>query len=86
MSTTGNRKETITIQLENAFKKANRRLTDQEVRDNSSLPDPAEYAYHYGSYSAAANYVWRRINPVNEGSMKLTPLAIAMLKKREQKT
>ena len=81
---TGNRKDIITTKLENAFKEAGSKLTDQEVRTNDNLPDPAEYAFHYGSYQAAANYVWRRLHPADEGNIRLTPLAMAMLKKKEE--
>ena len=81
---TSSKLDDITTKLEEAFIKAGKKLTYEEAQKVDGLPDLADYSFHYGTYENAANYVWRRINPASEG-LNLTPMAMAMLKKREEK-
>lgn len=81
---TSSKLDDITTKLKEAFIKAGKKLTYEEAQKEDGLPDLSEYAFHYGTYDEAANYVWRSINPAGEGPMNLTPMAMAMIKKKRE--
>ena len=65
-------------------KKAGHQLSNEEIRANANLPAPEEYAYHFGSADNAARTAWRKVH-VEEKGITLTPLALALLKKQQEK-
>lgn len=65
-------------------KKAGHQLSNDEIRVNTNLPTPEEYAYHFGSSDNAARTAWRKVH-VEEKGITLTPMALALLKKQQEK-
>ena len=80
-------KDVIMKQLEVAFRVAGKKLTEQEVKRKKDLPNPAEYASYYGTYDAAADFVWRGLNPskvIKDDNSPFTPLAKGLIAKLQK--
>ncbi len=83
MPTTFSREDMIMNMLVEETKKAGHQLSDEEIRNNEALANPAEYAYYKGTSENAARAAWNKIHHEEKGIV-LKPLAVALIKKKQE--